>query len=450
MKKDRQLLEKELNSILEDYSNDNKVIDAVVDSLVEKHNFSRGRIVGIFTQSTPINYFSNIELCLVVKYLYITTKKYKIKLEDWFNENEIQAAEIYKFIDDEKTTMIVLHNVDQINNYQWICTKETYQNVALYMQNGLITYNKNTQRQPTVRKYGDKITYSPNIKPSKVNAIKQEMISGTFNPNTIIWNIRRVDGSEREKFKYNAKDRTLTIDVNNINVDVIDGANRTGAILKAVEEKPNIDMTTLIMIYFVDESKARQVIFQEAKAEPLDEHWVDQFDESNKNMEIVKSVNIKQRKNELFNRFGLDNAEIRKDNFKLYTFDTLSKTIEYVYDLKDKSFIQVEEVEEFIVDLFNVVIGINYEKFNDELSETKKSSYLADNNMSIGYVVLGEELRQKYGNEWKRELKTILNKLDFQKSNPIWKKIGIENNLNLSTIKKIADYFRGLVQEGVA
>ena len=450
MKKDRQLLEKELNSILEDYSNDNKVIDAVVNSLVEKHNFSRGRIVGIFTQSTPISYFSNIELCLVVKYLYITTKEYKIKLEDWFNENEIQAAEIYKFIDDEKTTMIVLHNVDQINNYQWICTKETYQNVALYMQNGLITYNKNTQRQPTVRKYGDKITYSPNIKPSKVNAIKQEMISGTFNPNTIIWNIRRVDGSEREKFKYNAKDRTLTIDVNNINVDVIDGANRTGAILKAVEEKPNIDMTTLIMIYFVDESKARQVIFQEAKAEPLDEHWVDQFDESNKNMEIVKSVNIKQRKNELFNRFGLDNAEIRKDNFKLYTFDTLSKTIEYVYDLKDKSFIQVEEVEEFIVDLFNVVIGINYEKFNDELSETKKSSYLADNNMSIGYVVLGEELRQKYGNEWKRELKTILNKLDFQKSNPIWKKIGIENNLNLSTIKKIADYFRGLVQEGVA
>lgn len=450
MKQERQKLEDRLNLILQDYSTNNKIINQVTDLLVENHNFSRGRTIGVFTQSMPISYFSNTELCLLVKYLYNATNEYKIKVEDWFNENEIQFAETYKFINDEKTNIIVLHNVDQISSYQWICTKESYQNVSLFMQNGLITYNINTQRQPLVRKYGDKITYTPNIKPSKVNAIKQEMVNGTFNPNTIIWNIRRVDGSEREKFRYNAKDRTLTIEVDNINVDVIDGANRTGAILKAVEEKQTIDMTTLIMVYYVDEEKARQIIFQEAKAEPLDEKYVDQFDASNSNMEVAKSINNRQRKNEMFNRIGLDNQELRREIKKLVTFETLSKTIEHVYDLKNKPVLQAEEVEENLVKLFNTIIGLNHEKFNENIITTKEESYMANNNMFIGYVILGDELIKKYGDEWQSKLKEILIRFDFSKTNPIWKKIGIENNLNLSTIKKIGEYFKSIVNtEGV-
>lgn len=447
MKQERQKLEDKLNLILQDYANDNKIINQVTDLLVENHNFSRGRTIGIFTQSMPISYFSNTELCLLVKYLYASTNEYKIKLNDWFNDNEIQSAETYKFINDEKTNRIVLHNVDQISSYQWICTKETYQNVALHMQNGLITYNINTQRQPMVRKYGDKITYTPNIKPSKVNAIKQEMVSGTFNPNTLIWNIRKVDGTEKEKFKYNSKDRTLTIEVDGINVDVIDGANRTGAILKAVEEKSNIDMTTLIMIYYVDEEKARQVIFQEAKAEPLDEKYVDQFDASNPNMEVAKSINGRQRMNEMFNRIGLDNQELRREERKLVTFETLSKTIEHVYDLKNQPIIKAQEVEEHLIKLFNTIIGLNNEEFKDKISTTKEETYMADNNMFIGYIVLGKELEDKFGDTWTRDLHVILDTLNFQKSNPIWKKNGIENNLNLSTIKKIAEYFKSLVNE---
>ena len=445
MKQERQKLESKLDLILQDYANDNKIINKVTDLLVENHNFSRGRTIGVFTQSSPISYFSDTELCLLVKYLYIATNELKIKLENWFNDTEIELANTYKFIDDEKINKIVLHNVDQISNYQWICTKETYQNVSRFMQNGLITYNTKTQRQPMIRRYGDKITYTPNIKPSKVNAIKQEMVNGTFNPNTIIWNIRKIDGSEKEKFRYNSKDRTLIIEVDNINVDIIDGANRTGAILKSTEEMPNIDMTTSIMIYFVDEEKARQIIFQEAKAEPLDEKYVDQFDSTNVNMEVAKNINSKQRMNEMFNRIALDNSEIRRENKKLVTFETLSKTIEYVYDLKSEPFIVAQEVEDFLIDVFNIVIGIRHEEFNEKLAETRESSYMTMNNMFIGYVILGEALKQEYEDNWKAELKKLLNTIDFRKSNPIWKKIGIENNINLSTIKKITEHFKSII-----
>jgi hypothetical protein len=148
--------------------------------------------------------------------------------------------------------------------------------------------------------------------------------------------------------------------------------------------------------------------------------------------------------NEMFNRIAKDNLEIRREN-KLVTFETLSKVIEYVYDLKAEPFIKAQEVEEFLINLFNVVIGIRHLEFNEKLTETKENSYLADNNMFIGFTILGEELKKKYESEWKDELIRILNSLDFSKSNPIWKSIGMENNINLSTIKKISNYFKSLV-----
>ena len=167
-------------------------------------------------------------------------------------------------------------------------------------------------------------------------------------------------------------------------------------------------------------------------------------------MEVAKGINTRQRKNEMFNKIGLDNLELRREN-KFVTFETLSKTVEYVYDLKEEPFIKAEEVEDHLIDLFNIVIGINHSMFNEFLTSTRESFHIADNNMFIGYVVLGEELKKKYEYEWKSEFKKILKTIDFSKSNPVWKKIGIENNLNLSTIKKIAEYFRSIVnQEGVA
>ena len=107
-------------------------------------------------------------------------------------------------------------------------------------------------------------------------------------------------------------------------------------------------------------------------------------------------------------------------------------------------------MEQFLVESFNIIIGVNHEKFNEKLFEARENSYISSNNMFIGYIVLANELKQKYGEGWQDELQAILGKLDFSKTNDTWKTIGIENNINLSTIKKIATYFKSLVEEGVA
>lgn len=448
MKKDRQKLEDALVLVVQDHSNDTKIISEVTNKLVEK-GISRGKVVGLFTQAIPFSYMPQIELCLFTKYFYDSTYAEKINPDNYFNEIELQQAEIYQHFNEEKTNRIILHNVDQISDSQYLCTKETYQNIARYFDNGLLTYNPKTQRQPLKRRVGDKIIEVININPKKILEIKESMIQGTFNQNAIIFNVRRQTGME--KLKYNLKDRTLTIEVDGVStlVDLIDGMHRCGGMLKTVEEKPDIDRLTSIFVYHVDEEKARQIIKQESKATPIDEEWLDVLDVTNPNMEVVKSINSKQRMNEMFNRIGLDNAELRREN-KLVTFETLAKTIEHIFDLKDKPFIEAQGVETFLIDLFNIIVGIKHKEFNESLSQTRETSYIADNNTFIGYVSLGEELRKKYGEDnWKNKLVDILNKLDFDKPSDQWKRVGLENNLNLSTIKKITEYFINVVRSEI-
>lgn len=444
MKKDRQKLEDNLNLILQDYSNNKKVIEQVTIDLGVK-GIPIGKVSGLFSGSIDLSYISEVEICLFTKYLYSHTQEFKINPEHFFNEVELAGAELYHYNEKEKTKTILLHNVDQINDYQWLCTKETYQSIAKYFENGLITYNPNTQRQPLKRKVGSRIVEVINIDKGKIKEIASEMLKGSFNANAIILNVLRITG--QEKIKYNHKDRTLLIEIDETTlVQIIDGFHRLGAILKTVEAKADTDRLTSIYIYHVNEEKARQVIKQESKATPIDEQWIDLMDASNANMEVAKNINNRERMNEMFNRIGLDSLELKREG-KLTTFETLSKTIEYIYDLNDKNkpVILAQQVEKFLVEAFNIVIGINHDAFNEKLIETRESTHLADNNMFIGFAILSKELQERYTNDWQEKLQMILGKLDFSKSNPVWKKVGIENNVNLSTIKKIAEYFRNIV-----
>ena len=446
MKQDRQILEDILNLVIEDYSNDNQIQEQVIGKLLER-GIPRGRTTGIFTKAIPLVYTSDIELCLFTKHLYSYTHRPEINPDEYFTEIELSSVDSYQKAEKDKIKSILLHNVDRISATQYLCTKETYQNIGIYMGNGLLTYNPKTQRQPLKRKSGNRIIEVININPDKVREITESMIDNSFSPNAIIWNVRRING--QEKIHYDAKDRTLLIQADNVTtfVDICDGMHRTGAMLKCVELKNDIDRVTSIYIHHVDEERANQIIRQESKQTPIDTEWVEVNNTSNPNMEVVKLINSRQRKNDMVNRVAINEKELKIEN-KLVTFDTLSKTIEYVYDLKNKPAIESENIEEHLISVFNICIANFYDEFKAEsLSNTRETSYLAHNNMFMGYIILGDLMRQKHGETWKPEFVKVLKSLDFNKSNKIWKKIGIENNVNLPTFKKIYEYFKDIVSQ---
>lgn len=444
MKKDRQKLEEFLDLIIENYSTDNKTMENIIEQMITK-GISRGRISGFFTRVIPLIYASEIELCLFTKYLYDYTHELKIKPEEWFTDIELSLAISYQKVEEEKVRYILLHNVDQITETQFICSKESYQNISLYMGNGLLYYNPNTQRQLIRKKSGGKILETINIDPKKVSEITESMLDNSFCPNAIVWNIRKINN--QEEFKYDLKNRTLLIKPDNILtfVDMVDGAHRICGMVKTIELKPDIDRITSIFIHHVTEERANQIIRQESLSTPVSQEWVEFHNASNINMEVVKNINLRQRKNEMFNRIGL-NEELKTEN-KLVTFETLSKTIEFMYDLESEPVIKSSIIEEFLINTFNICVGINYEYFNEKLIEGKKTSYIATNNMFVCYIIIGELIRQKYGDEWEQVLTKTLKSINFEKDNPIWKTIGIENNINKRTFNKMFDYFKNYISK---
>ena len=330
---------------------------------------------------------------------------------------------------------------------QYICPIETYQNIGLFMGNGLLYYNPNTQRQLLKKKHSDKIVESINIIPKKTKEIADSMLDGTFSPNAIIWNIRKINN--QEKFKYDHKNRTLLIEPDNIStfVDILDGAHRIGGILRAVEAKPDIDGVTSIYIHHITEERANQIIKQESLSSPVTTELVDYRDSSNPNMEVAKNINSTQKNNEMFNKIALNDKELKIEN-KLITFNAFSKIIELVYDLRNKPVIEGEKIEKFLIKLFNYAIGVFYDQFKNKLPETKENTYLASKNMFLGYIILGELLKEKYQEDWVIEFSKILNSLDFRKTNQIWKSVGINNKLNSTTFNLMTEYFKKIVSKG--
>jgi len=444
MKQDRQILEEILNLVIEDYSNDNKVMEHVIVKLLEK-GVPRGLTTGLFTKATPLVYASETELCLFTKYLFGYTHRPEINPDEYFTEIELSFAESYQKSEKEKVKYILLHNVDQIGDSQFVCSAESYQNINIYTGNAKFNYNPNTQRQLLRKRSGSRIVESINIDPKKVLEIAKSMLDGSFCPNAIIWNIRKING--QEKYKYDSKARTLLIEPDIFTkVDIVDGANRTCGMLKTVETKKDIDRITSIYIHHITEERANDIIRQESKGAQIETEWIDFKNTANPNMEVVKSINSRQRANEMFNRIALNEKELKIEN-KLVTFDTLSKSIEFVYNLEKEPVIRTSQVENDIVELFNNIIGLYYPKFNSELLDTREKTYIAHENMFMGYVILGNLLRQYYRDDWKSELAKVLDSLDFSKTNKTWKKIGIENRINLPTFKKIYEYFKEIVTQ---
>ena len=91
MKKDRQVLEDVLDLVIEDYSNDNKVMEHVIVKLLER-GIPRGLTTGLFTKATPLVYASETELCLFTKYLFGYTHRPEINPEEFFTEIDLSLA----------------------------------------------------------------------------------------------------------------------------------------------------------------------------------------------------------------------------------------------------------------------------------------------------------------------------------------------------------------------
>lgn len=367
-------------------------------------------------------------------------KKLPYNLEDYFTKGEMEDYKNYiESKSEDSIYPIILRNVNQINEHHWECTISA-QELARLNDAKVIIYNPNTQRNPRATKKGDKI----NTNPKKVLAIKDELLSGEYEPDHIKLNCL----DEGDVPKYDQKTRTLVIGEGCV-INVVDGQHRKEAnslaVAHAKDNNEEFDITWGLTIYSVSEVKAHAIMVQINKQTPMSEEWLETKDYTKAGNRVLSVM--KDERSNLFDIMKETDKHIL-NNQALVKKSNISEAIEeqysdLLYDDKgeqDKDGIRV--VGRWLAEFFDYMIKLYSFEFKEEPYKVKEFSFINWKNTFYGYVALSRVLMGK--DNWKDLFKEKMKSLDLKNTNDVWQNLGMLNtkDANATLRKKLYTLFK--------
>lgn len=426
MKKDREVLEKVLKDLFDEYSANKQVVNKIKQDLGE-HGINVGTAIGILNKTLPIETQSQVILCLITKSLFNATEESKINPEHFFTEIEIEEANKFIREVENQKNYVDIEDIRQVDEDQWI-TIMTYKQISDLYATGKIRYNKETQRNTIFKEYGDKIIESININKTSVKEIKELMLQGLFIPNTITFNIL---ATGKEEFELDNRNKSMRI---YDNLDIIDGFHRSLGVLECVAENSQTEGTLEVRITNFNLDKCHRFIVQEDKKNKIDKRYIQTLNVENLENKVVKLIN--ENTGEMQGKVTSNIILYRNQAYVLS--DILSDAIKNNFEIK--SMRDVNNIAKYLIEGFNEIIGIFIDDFQN-LENSRKNNVKTLSSTFVGYVTLLAELKET--NNWKSKLEKTLNRIDFSNDNPIWEQLNIyDSNLSKSNLKKIIKYFK--------
>jgi hypothetical protein len=445
MKKTKLELCEKLLLTMNEYNKDRKVINTVVKFMVEK-GVAPGKVVGIINQNQniPIQTVSELELKLLLVAFFNATKEPRLTPDRWLNPDEIVEVEKYHAQSKKDNNIVALKKVTKIRDNQYVCPAITYQEIANYWSSGKWSYNKNIQRETTKRIVdGEVVEFATIYEDSVEDIYKKMLIPGKFTPNTLTLVILKTGG---EKFKYDEKTGDMKIEVDNVEsfLNLADGAHRTCGVIKAVEEKPDIDGIFILNILHYTEEEAKEYVKQESLHNDISEEVLATYASENPYMELVKEINKEGSllSNAMYQNIGITMQDVTYGG-KYVTMQTLALAIEENFKFTNAR--EGRIIKKFIIEGFNDIIGIFENDFKN-IKESREINYITYNNMFIGYIALLSKLQNR--DNWHDSIEEILNEIDFNKINALWKDLRIgSSTINPTIVRKISNHFISILKK---
>lgn len=420
----------------------------------DEKGFSMQRPNQIFGGSAPLESLDITELLALTDGLYslIQDNKNIINPKDYFSDSEIVRFESYHKPITEQNDSLVLKNVVQIDDLQWICPFWSLKDIYNAHNNAQLSYNFNTQREATYKKTatGD-ILIAATLNKESVKDISEEMFENKFTPNLITLNVRLIE-NKKPNVKYNESTRELTItpqydfDLDNTTfIDTIDGWHRVNAALwsidKAKQENKQLKGGLIVSIICMTEAEARNYIAREAKRNDMSEEFTKALTNDDYN-KIVSQINDYGDKNTniLKNKIADTREELNYTD-KLTTSAIIREGIKQT-DIDIKDAIEVKMMIPRIIEIINMLISyiLKY-KFNNDMSKMSESAFLQPN-IFVGYIAVANKL--KNDKDYMDKIFKIAELLD-NKDRKDFVNLGIYSK-NLQQ-KKVYEYFENIMKE---
>jgi hypothetical protein len=130
-------------------------------------------------------------------------------------------------------------------------------------------------------------------------------------------------------------------------------------------------------------------------------------------------------------------------NKELVTYNVLSDSIDEQFKMETRA--DAADVGDYLTDFFNILIGEYSEQFLTNIEETRKTSLINDNNMFIGYITLA---RRMFESDIKaRDIRKIIKNIDFDRNNPTWVGLIIDESGNLLETNKVRKNIRSYFED---
>lgn len=438
MLKERRELEENLIPILKSTSIKKRKVGIIKKELL-KFEIHEGTTQKFFTKPESIREVDTRVLYLLTDILHKETQDLSIYPEDYFTE--IDKKESLKYSGELETEDIIslplaIDNATIVGNGVYMATLPI-RIINKLLQQQLLSYNFDVQREAKFERRKNEVVKIATLNINSVKEISQHLLDGTLVPTVLTFNAATRTSDSGDELIYDNKKTQLTITKGTV-IDIIDGYHRCKGIQLALSKNPDLDFNFPIMFTNYSIKKAQQYLGQIAKANPISKTRILELSQSRLSDSVVQQL---KDESDLKGKVS-QTARIHSLNKELVTYNVLSDTIDEQFKMETKA--DAMDVGDYLVDFFNYLIGIYPEEFISNIEETRNLSLINENSMFAGYIVLARRMFED-GKKVK-ELRQVLNKIDFSKDNNLWEELNILSDKKLTTNarKNIVNFFKEL------
>lgn len=264
----------------------------------------------------------------------------------------------------------------------------------------MLNYDFDTQREATTAQVNNSIILTPTINPQSIIEIADELVAGTFIPNTLTFNIPL---ENRDNFKYDRKLKRWILLSGKLNI--IDGYHRYRGTITALREK-DIDYNFEVRLTNFNRDKARRFIVQEDKRNPINKEYIKSIDDSDLITQIINQLNESNR-SELRGKITSDSKTI-SSGLSLVSFEIMHKTTKQLWNpiTIDDS----DELFDYLRVFFNRLIGLYPKELKTDIQGYKGRNNINDEKMFVIYLMIAKQIQNE--EDWRGMLKKIMIRIE--------------------------------------
>lgn len=422
MLQDRRDLESNIQKVLNQIKHDRNIVNEIKDRMYQSFGVLHGQTQKIIIGETPIEELDLRLLCLFTLALYDTTNELIINPYQFFTEKEIKIAKRADFKPEENEIKLplVIENVLQVGPEDYITVMPISFLVKLYNSN-LLEYNFETQRNAKVVRKKDRIVQEPNINKKSVKEIANLVKNNAYLPDTITLNVLAGSSDEDEELVYDPAQRKLVIKSGEI--DILDGFHRLNGFVNAMAEGcPEMNIQVAIKNYST--RKAQKYVGQINTINKMDVSHLKALKAERYSDFVVKEL---MSESDLRGKVSQTSRPSRLQGH-IVSYAVLADTIDEEFKLESKK--DAMDLSGYLIKFFDYLIGSFPDAFLNNIEQVREHSLINNNVTFAGYIVLARRMKEKKIPI--SDLPSILEKIDFSKSNPMWEEVGVLENGRIS------------------